>query len=75
MSKKYRYICPVDVLDTRRHKVVLTEPVEPGKFDRHIRKARRGDIHSRQQVFIVQSEADNERDTKRQSIDPAVCIG
>lgn len=72
MSKKYRYVCPVEALDTRRLKVALTEPVEPGKFDRHMRKARRDDIHSRQQVFIAQSEADNNRDTQRQSIDSAV---
>lgn len=72
MARKKVYVDPVEIIDDKLPKVELTEPVEPTKFDRHMRKARRDDIRSRRQVFIQQSEADEQRDSHRQAITPAV---
>lgn len=68
MTKKSRYINPVETIDTRCPKVELTEPVEPDKFDRHMRKARRDDIASRRQTFITQSKTDSQRDREHDGI-------
>ena len=72
MKKKNDYRHPVEVIDLKPPQVELTEPVEPDKFDRHMRKARRDDIASRRKTFIVQSQADDDRDNRRQAITPSV---
>ncbi|MBQ8713044.1 MAG: hypothetical protein IJ551_09555 [Prevotella sp.] len=71
-KKKNEYRNPVEVIDRKPPRVELTEPVEPDKFDRHMRKARRDDICSRRQTFISQSRADDNRDNRRQAISPSV---
>ena len=72
MAKRKTYLNPVDAIDDKAVKVELSEPVEPDKFDRHMRKARRNDITSRRKVFLSQSEADTERDNQRQTINTSV---
>ncbi len=71
-KKRKEYRTPIEFIDSKPPKVALTEPVEPDKFDRHMRKARRDDITSRRQTFVSQSRADDIRDTRRQSITPSV---
>jgi len=70
--KKIDYPNPVETIDRKPPQVALTEPVEPDKFDRHMRKARRDDISSRRKVFVSQSRAEDERDSRRQDISPSV---
>lgn len=38
------------------------QELQPDKFDRHMQKARRDDIESRQQIFIAQSEDDEQEE-------------
>lgn len=72
MTRKNDYPTPVETIDRKPPQVALTEPVEPDKFDRHMRKARRDDISSRRKVFVSQARADDDRDARRQTITPSV---
>ena len=58
--------------DTHVSRAELTEEVPPRKFDRHMAKARKDDIHSRRQMFIAQSDADEDREHRNGDITPSV---
>lgn len=58
--------------DTHVNRAELTDGVPPKKFDRHMAKARKDDIHSRQKMFIAQSYADEERELRNGDICPSV---
>lgn len=58
--------------DTHVNRAELTEGVPPKKFDRHMAKARKDDIRSRQKMFIAQSDADEDRDQRVTDIIPSV---
>ena len=47
-------------------------PVEKDKFDRHMKKARRTDVESRQEAFILQSERAEAQSEKISGIKPSV---
>lgn len=71
-KKKTKYISPIDAIDSKLPHVELNEPIEPTKFDRHMRRARKNDISARREAFLNQSKADSERDDQRQGICPSV---
>lgn len=58
--------------DTHVNRAELTEGVPPKKFDRHMAKARKDDICSRQKMFIAQSDADEDRDQRVTDIIPSI---
>ena len=58
--------------DTHVNRAELTEGVPPKKFDRHMAKARKDDIRSRQKMFIAQSDADEDRDQRVTDIIPSI---
>lgn len=58
--------------DTHINRAELTEGVPPKKFDRHMAKARKDDIHSRKKMFIAQSDADETREQRNGDISPSV---
>jgi len=58
--------------DTHVNRAELTEGIPPKKFDRHMAKARKDDIHSRQKMFVAQSNADEEREQRNDGISPSV---
>lgn len=70
--KKNDYRNPVETIDGKPPQVALTDPVEPDKFDRHMRKARKSDIIARRRIFANQSQAEGKRDTLRDKIHPSV---
>lgn len=58
--------------DTHVNRAELTEGVPPRKFDRHMAKARKDDVRSRQKMFVAQSDADEDREQRVADISPSV---
>jgi len=58
--------------DTHVNRAELTEGIPPKKFDRHMAKARKDDIHSRKKMFVALSDADADREQRNGDISPSV---
>lgn len=58
--------------DTHVNRAEQTEGIPPKKFDRHMAKARKDDMHSRQKMFVAQSDADDAREQRNGNISSAV---
>ena len=52
--------------------VKVSEPVEPDKFDRHMKKARQDDLEARRSQYIIQGVAQTQRDQRICGIIPSV---
>ena len=59
-------------LEESKEKAANTQPVENDKFDRHMERARRSDIESRQEAFVLQSEDDEAWSERVNGLKPSV---
>lgn len=59
-------------LEESKDRAAETRPVEKDKFDRHMERARRSDIKSKQEVFVLQSAQKEARIEKVNGIKPSV---
>ena len=62
----------VNMTEEEHQEVELTTPVEPDKFDRHMRMARKNDVRSRKKVFISQSRAARDKDEQTDGIKSSI---
>lgn len=51
----------MEELNKELKQVVMTPPVEPEKFDKHMSQARTNDIAARRKVFLAQAKLKQER--------------
>ena len=59
-------------LKETKQKAKENRPVDGRKFDRHMARARRTDIESRQEIFVVQTEQSETRREKIVGIKPSL---